>query len=61
MDVVHFRPERDYADRGLFGLRPREWMLLLLSICCGMLELGEGERGSLFEFGVGAGADLESS
>lgn len=40
---------------------PAEWMLLLLSSCLGMLELGGGEGGSLFEFGVCAGSDLESS
>lgn len=34
-------------------------MLLLLSSGFGMLELGEDERGALFEFGVGAGTDLE--
>ena len=37
------------------------WMLLLLSSGLRWAELSEGEACALFEFGVSAGADLESA
>jgi hypothetical protein len=36
-------------------------MLVLLSDCFGVVESSEGERGSLFEFGVCTGSDLTSA
>jgi hypothetical protein len=42
-------------------LRPGEWMLLLLSSGFGAIESADGEGGAVFELGVCAGADLESS
>lgn len=42
-------------------LSPAEWMLLLLSSVLWWADLVQSEGGEAFEFGVGAGADLESS
>ncbi|WP_141567641.1 hypothetical protein [Serinicoccus profundi] len=39
---------------------PAEWMLLLLSSVLWWADLVQSEGGEAFEFGVGAGADLES-
>jgi hypothetical protein len=43
------------------GLRPREWMLLLLSSAFGRVDLVEHFMCFLLEFGVAAGSDFKSA